>query len=75
MITKASFQSRKIANTGGEWQGRRGFSRNFYPGDAMAKPQSSVLQTLGVCLPHGHVYHMVSGGHRFPGNVAGWIRA
>lgn len=40
MVTKVSFQWRKIANTGSQWQGKSFFSRNFCPGDAMTKPQS-----------------------------------
>lgn len=54
----------------GEWQGRNVFSRKFCPGDAMAKPQSSALQTLGDTFST-----RAAAAAGFPGNVAGWNRA
>lgn len=70
MVNKVSCQSRKIASTGGRWQGRSGFSRNIYPVDTMAKPQTLALQTLGDTFSTWAVV-----ATRFPANMAGWNRA
>lgn len=70
VVTKVFFHQKKTGNTGGEWQGRSGFSRNFCPVVTMAEPRSSALQTLGDTFST-----WAAAPTEFRGNVAGWNRA